>query len=164
MGAEDAATTITMRPSVQTALLSLALLFLTGCNATNRTQYVLSPAEPGNGVRAKISTADAAAVKAFLKPLAARMKLLDVTETSPAENLIVLYQQPGVESPLKLFAWTRADSIIVDLLQTPGSTGETLAYQRAKQALTTDLTLAFPGRVQVVPFPTVLQPENAPPR
>ncbi len=153
-----------MRPPVYTILIGLALLLLTGCNAINRTQYTVASSDPGDGVRATISAADRAAVKAFLKPLAAKMKFLDMTETAPAQNLIVLYQQPGVDNPLKLFAWTRGDTIVVDLMQGPGTTGETLAYQRAKEALTTDLALAFPDRVKVIPFPTVLQPEAAPAR
>ncbi len=135
----------------------------TGCGTVNHTQYhVAGPGRADSGVRAVVQPADRDAAKEIVQSIASELKLRDMTDTSVVPNVIVYYQQIDTETPVKLCAWTRGGEIIVDLIQTPGTPGETLLYRTAKEKLLAALEQQFGKRMSLAPYQKELKPAATP--
>lgn len=131
--------------------LAAATLLLGGCDTLDRTQYqVAAPSQDGS-FRTIVTPADREAIQAVLQPIAVQFKLQDLSDRALNPSIIAYYQQPGRDQPLKLVAWKRDGSVIIDLLQGPSVMAPTDAYLAAREKLAHDLQQAFGQRATIVP-------------
>jgi hypothetical protein len=138
---------------IQSIVVPVVLSFLlAGCGTVNHTQYQLSGPPRVDGLHAAVSAQDRDQVKEIVMAHAARFKLKDFSQSSRIPNLIVYFQEPDAQNPIKLSARVVGDNILIDLMGTLPEVGETLTYRAAKEALLSELRSAFGGRVTIVDF------------
>ena len=125
-----------------------------GCETINHTQYYVVGPTSLRGVRASVSAADQAAVKEILDSLAKRLRYEDRTKESLIPNIIVSYTQPSPSHPvafypIRIHAWRKEDKVVVDVMQEPGTPGETQAYRDVVNLVINELKGRFGERLVV---------------
>src|SRR6185503_10839742 len=126
---------MTKRAQLLYTSLLLATSLVAGCDTIDRTQVRINPAETRSGTRMPLSATDREALKTALQPIAAQLKLQDMTGQSLIPNVIVHFQQMDTTTPIKLIAWENNGGLLVDLMQGAPTPGETGVYQRARDNL-----------------------------
>ena len=120
-----------------------------GCDTVNRTQYQVSGPASIEGVRASVSAADRAEVKEVLSAVATRLHFEDRTQVSLVPNTIVLFAQTERRDPVRILAWEKQGSIIIDITHTPTTPGETAFYRRVQSTVFTELQNRFGPRATI---------------
>lgn len=128
------------------------LLVVTGCDTTNHSQLQVAPPlnERGKPTIATVPASERAAVKQVLTEIATRLRFEDRTELSLIPETIASFSQVDVKYPMRIVAWVAKNRISIDIFQKPPETGETLAYQRLREEVMTELKQHFGDRLTLV--------------
>jgi hypothetical protein len=134
------------------ACLSLvSLLCLTGCDSVNHSQLqVLAPKGEAK-TRVTVPASEREAVQQILKEIATRHHYEDRTKLSLVPETICSYAQPDVKYPISFRAWVQKERIVIDLTQVPPDiAGESTAYVKIRDEITSELDKQFGERVTMV--------------
>ena len=133
-------------------LFMVLLIVATGCDTTNHSQIQIVPNlnERGKPTIATVPASDRAAVKQVLTEIATRLRFEDRTELSLIPETICSFSQVDVKNPMRMVAWVSKDRVSIDLFQKPPEAGETLAYQRLREEVMSELQKHFGDRLTMV--------------
>ena len=130
---------------VLSALLGAGLLWLAaGCASYNHTQYLVRG--PVN-IHRKLTPAtplQVETVRQVMADVAKRLKFQDRTERSVVPGVIGTYGEEDKLNPVSFTARLDQGVIVIDILHQPTSMGESLRYQKVRDALSAELQKEFP--------------------
>ena len=135
---------------VLSALLGAGLLWLAaGCASYNHTQYLVRG--PVN-IHRKLTPAtplQVETVRQVMADVAKRLKFQDRTERSVVPGVIGTYGEEDKLNPVSFTARLDQGVIVIDILHQPTSMGESLRYQKVRDALSAELQKEFPNECRM---------------
>jgi hypothetical protein len=104
-----------------------------------------------SGTRLAISTDDRDAVRQVVQAAAQELHYEDRLPQTLMPNTIASYAEPDNDNPITIVAWVKDQIIVVDIMHKPTDLGESSAYRKVHDLLTTALKNRFGTRVEIAP-------------
>ena len=132
------------------ACLAVVVLLVTGCDTVNHSQIQVVPPRGEEPARASVPISEREAVKQAITEIATKLHYEDRTAISLTPETLCSFAQPDVKHPISIKAWVVKDRISIDLFQRPPEAGETLAYQKLRDQIMSELKAKFGNRLTLV--------------
>ena len=137
------------------ACLAVVVLLVTGCDTVNHSQIQVLPPRGDEPIRgatapATVPISEREAVKQVLTEIATKLHYEDRTAISLTPETICSFAQPDVKHPISIKAWVSKDRISIDLFHRPPEAGETLAYQKLRDQIMSELKAKFGNRLTLI--------------
>jgi hypothetical protein len=130
---------------------ALVVLLAAGCDTINHTQFQVAGQTAASGTRLAISTDDRDAVRQVVQAAAQELHYEDRLPQTLMPNTIASYAEPDNDNPITIVAWVKDQTIVVDIMHKPTDLGESSAYRKVHDLLTTALKNRFGTRVEIAP-------------
>lgn len=131
-------------PFLSTLLGAGLLLLGAGCDTINHSQYQVRGLPNIEGIRARVTTGQRAAVREVLASVAGQLRFQDRTERSMVPNVIVSYGEEDNLNPITFLAYQHQDFVVVDVLHTPTTPGESKRYRQVQDLILSGLRSRVP--------------------